>query len=408
MTRDEKQYDAVRKWIKAGGRGIFSHPTGFGKTRCALMAIKSFMSKNKDKLIRVIVPTEYLKEQWTNTLIEHGLSGSVGVEIINSAIKNPENVDLLIIDEIHRAVSKQNIKIFDVKKPKLILGLSATFNRLDGRHNLILRDIPVVDLITIKEALSKGWLSDYKEYKVFLEPDDIDEYREMSRQFSEAFSVFDFDFKLAMKCLTNIIARRTYGKQIGIKPKDMDAIVFTWNRALKGRKAYVNNHPLKIDVTRKILDYRPNKKAITFAGTIKQAEKIGRGHVIHSGKTKKKNRIDLAEFNSMPSGVLCTSKMLDEGADIKGLSLAVILSNSSSSIQLRQRLGRVIRKEGDKEAEIFHLVLKGTVEENWSKNASQGMDYIEINESELDKILKGEKLDALKTDGEKVDQIFRL
>ena len=36
------------------------------------------------------------------------------------------------------------------------------------------------------------------------------------------------------------------------------------------------------------------------------------------------------------------------------------------------------------------------------------MDYIEINESELDKILKGEKLDALKTDGEKVDQIFRL
>lgn len=31
MTRDEKQQDAVRKWIKAGGRGIFSHPTGFGK-----------------------------------------------------------------------------------------------------------------------------------------------------------------------------------------------------------------------------------------------------------------------------------------------------------------------------------------------------------------------------------------
>ena len=66
--------------------------------------------------------------------------------------------------------------------------------------------------------------------------------------------------------------------------------------------------------------------------------------------------------------------MVAEGADIKGLSLAVILSNSSSSIQLRQRLGRVIRKEGDKVAEIFDLVLRGTVEENWSKNASQGMD----------------------------------
>lgn len=36
MTRDEKQQDAVRKWIKAGGRGIFSHPTGFGKVNIAV------------------------------------------------------------------------------------------------------------------------------------------------------------------------------------------------------------------------------------------------------------------------------------------------------------------------------------------------------------------------------------
>ena len=70
--------------------------------------------------------------------------------------------------------------------------------------------------------------------------------------------------------------------------------------------------------------------------------------------------------------------------------------------------GRVIRKEGDKVAEIFHLVLRGTVEENWSKNASQGMDYIEINEQELYDILDGKELVAAKTDGEVVDEKFRL
>ncbi len=70
--------------------------------------------------------------------------------------------------------------------------------------------------------------------------------------------------------------------------------------------------------------------------------------------------------------------------------------------------GRVIRKEGDKVAEIFHLVLRGTVEENWSKNASQGMDYIEIDEQELYQILDGEELVAAKTDGEVVDEKFRL
>lgn len=408
MTRDEKQQDAVRKWIKAGGRGIFSHPTGFGKTRCAVMAMKAFLSKNKGKKVLVVVPTDYLQTQWRDTLTEYGLAGSVSVEIINSAIKRPDEIDMLVIDEIHRAMSEQNINIFKVKKPKLVLGLSATFNRLDGRHNLILKSIPVVDLITIQEAQANGWLSEYREYKVFLEPDDIQDYRDMSEKFSSAFSIFEYDFKLAMKCVTNIIARRTYGKKLGIEPKDMDAIVFTWSQNMQGRKAYVNNHPLKIEITRKILDARPFTKAITFAGTIKQAEKIGRGYVIHSGKTKKKNRIDLDDFNSLPNGVLNTSKMLDEGADIKGLSLAVILSNSSSSIQLRQRLGRVIRKEGDKVAEIFHLVLRGTVEENWSKNASQGMDYIEIDEQELYQILDGEELVAAKTDGEVVDEKFRL
>ena len=70
MTRDEKQQDAVRKWIKAGGRGIFSHPTGFGKTRCAVMAIKAFLSKNKGKKGFLLLCHEYLKNQWTITLLE--------------------------------------------------------------------------------------------------------------------------------------------------------------------------------------------------------------------------------------------------------------------------------------------------------------------------------------------------
>ena len=179
MTRDEKQQDAVRKWIKAGGRGIFSHPTGFGKTRCAVMAMKAFLSKNKGKKVLVVVPTDYLQTQWRDTLTEYDLAGSVSVEIINSAIKRPDEIDMLVIDEIHRAMSEQNINIFKVKKPKLVLGLSATFNRLDGRHNLILKSIPVVDLITIQEAQANGWLSDYREYKVFLEPDDIQDYRDM-------------------------------------------------------------------------------------------------------------------------------------------------------------------------------------------------------------------------------------
>ena len=198
---------------------------------------------------------------------------------------------------------------------------------------------PPCDTITVKEALDNGWLSPYREYKVLLEPPDINEYREINAQFIETFGIFEFDFNVAMNCLTNMIYRRTYAKKLGVSSKDIDAIVFTWNRALKARKAFVMEHPLKLEITRRILAARPNAKAITFSATKKQAEKIGNGLVVHSGKTKKKNQITIDEFSRLKVGVAHTVKSMDQGNDIPGLNLAVILCGDSSSTRKTQRVG---------------------------------------------------------------------
>lgn len=286
--------------------------------------------------------------------------------------------------------------------------MSATFSRLDGRHVLLSKFCPVCDIITVKEAIANGWLSPYKEYKVLLEVDDIEEYREASRNFQSTFSVFDFDFNLAMKCLTDIIYRRSYGKRMGIPTKEMDAIVYTWNKALKDRKAFVMNHPKKIEVARKILEARKDKKAITFSATIKQAEKIGNGFLVHSGKTKKKNRLTIQEFSMLNKGVIHTAKSLDEGADIQGLNLAVILCNTSSKTQKTQRVGRVIRYEENKEAEIFTLVIKGTNEEAWFNTSSEGNNYIEITEDELVDILGDGVIQNTEREAVASDLLFRL
>lgn len=408
MTRTERQELAVSKWIKAGGRGTCAWCTGTGKTRLAITAIKSFLTKNSGKNIKVIVPTEHLKVQWLMELDKYGLSLDVKVEIINSAIKTEEIVHLLILDESHRYGSDTFIQIFKIKHPKLILSLSATFHRLDGRHKIIEKYCPVIDVVTVKDALKNGWLSEYREYKVLIETDDYHVYQQASLEFQDSFSIFNFDFNLAMKCVTNIVYRRYYAKTMGISSKDMDAITFTWQRALKKRKDYVMNHPDKIEITRKILDARPFAKAITFSGTIKQAEKINRGFVVHSGKTKKKNRLTLEEFAKLPSGVINSSKSLNEGIDIKGLDLAIILTNSSSPNEKVQRIGRVIRKEEGKIAEVFTLVIKGTVEERWFENSSQYSSYIEITEKELDDILAGDTIERLEQDGKEVDELFRL
>lgn len=110
----------------------------------------------------------------------------------------------------------------------------------------------------------------------------------------------------------------------------------------------------------------------------------------------------------MPFGVIHTAKSLDEGADIKGLNLAIILSNTSSQTQKTQRLGRVIRFEEDKEAEVFTLVIKGTMEEHWFNTSTSGKEFIEITESELDEILKGSESDNIVQEAEESSLIFRL
>ena len=407
LNRTERQRLGVRKWQAAGCRATLQWSTGVGKTRAALMAIKGFLSTNTNKNIVVVVPTEYLKIQWIQELSQYFLLSYVKVEIINSAIKSDEKIDFLILDECHRIPSDTFYEVFNKRNPESVLGLSATFSRLDGRHKLLDEFCPVCDVITVQEAIKNKWLSPYKEYKVLIEPDDIDIYREANKEFIDAFSVFNFDFQLAMNCMTNIVQRRIYGKKLGMSVPDMDAVTFTWGRALRARKDYVMNHPKKIELARKIIEARPFNKIITFSSTIKQAEKIGYGYVVHSGKTKKKNRMTMEEFSLLPIGVINTAKSLDEGADIKGLNTAIILSNTSSATQKTQRIGRIIRYEEGKEAEIFTLVIKGTNEEGWYTTSTAGKNYIEITEEELDDILLGKESENIEQIGKEVGQMFR-
>jgi len=324
--------------MEFGGRGTFVWATGVGKTRGAIMAIKSFLTKNKGKTIVVIVPTEVLKLQWIKELVKFELFFDVSIEIINSAVKKTDKIDFIILDECHKYAGNHFYSIFTQRTPKLILGLSATFERLDGAQILLEQYCPVCDVITLPEAIANKWVSPYKEYKVLIEAPDIELYREYNQKFINSFSFFNFDFDTAMKCLTDIVYRRTFAKTMGLPPGEIDAVTFTWGRMLKARKYFVMDHPKKVEITRKILDYRPNSKAITFSPTKKQADEIKRGYVVHSGKTKKKNAITIEEFSKLKTGVLHGVKGLNEGTDIDGINLAIILCNNSSTQEKTQRV----------------------------------------------------------------------
>lgn len=396
--RTERQKLGIDKWIKAGCRATLEWATGTGKSRCGILAIEKFFNKNPEKQVVIIVPTENLKIQWIKLLAEYGLILNVEVKVINSAVMKRFTADLLIIDEIHSILAPTFFKLFEMCRPIMILGLTATFERLDGKHVLLDRLCPICDTITVKEATLKGWLSPYKEYKVMIDVD-LTEYNRVNQQFMDHFAFFNFDFDLAMKCVTDNAVRMQYAMHVQPNPEFRKQIIgetaahaFGWNRALKARKDFVKNHPRKLEIAELILEHRQNCKAITFNSTIAQCEKFKIGSVVHSGNTKKKNRLTMEEFNEMENGVIHSSKSLTEGVDIKGLNLAIILHNTSSPRERIQKIGRVIRKEEGKNAEVFSLILRGTMEQNWFKKSSVGLSHIELNEDELISILTGKEV----------------
>jgi superfamily II DNA or RNA helicase len=58
----------------------------------------------------------------------------------------------------------------------MILCLTATLQRLDGKEVLIKQYAPVCDSITLSEAQGEGWVSPIKEYVVLLDVD-LTEYK---------------------------------------------------------------------------------------------------------------------------------------------------------------------------------------------------------------------------------------
>jgi superfamily II DNA or RNA helicase len=54
--------------------------------------------------------------------------------------------------------------------------------------------------------------------------------------------------------------------------------------------------------------------------------------------------------------------VLDEGVDVPEANVGIILSGSGSKREFVQRLGRILRKKGDKKAVLYEIVSGGTGE----------------------------------------------
>ena len=78
--------------------------------------------------------------------------------------------------------------------------------------------------------------------------------------------------------------------------------------------------------------------------------------------------------------------------------------NSSKTVKT-QRRGRVLRAYEGKTVEIFNLVIKGTVEEQWFRNSVGSDNYLTIDEENLINLLEGREIKPKKN--KQTSMLFR-
>lgn len=292
------------------------------KTYIAIKAIQRMRKRYPELNVLVLVPTSALQSQWIEKLTENDVLRNTTVQVMMGASQRKYECDLLIIDECHRINSEVLSNVFNVVKYKAILGLTATFERLDGRDRILAKYAPVCDEIPIEVAMANGWVSPYKDYVVILNVPDISTYKEYNREFQEHFGFFDYKWEVLNGLVRNnsFEKRKAYTSQICKDPAEWKNVfkMVTYHamgfwRTLKARKAFIANHPEKIRVAQKIIKARNDKKIITFCSSVKVAESFKNGYIFTGKNGKRKNKMTLEEFSKETSGILHTCKLAEEG-----------------------------------------------------------------------------------------------
>lgn len=197
ITLTARDYQAESVTVTLGklsqgvARQIIVLPTGAGKTVFAKLLFGSF------KKLLFITDTEELLLQSANS-VSGGAYGIIKQDELNTSHPctfasiqtlhkrlsqiDKSLFDLIIIDECHLSMSKSYRKVVDWFTPKLLVGLTATPQRLDGMSLLNLFDEITVNK-DIKWGIDNGWLVEIEAVRVRTEVS-LSEVRKTAGEFN--------------------------------------------------------------------------------------------------------------------------------------------------------------------------------------------------------------------------------
>jgi superfamily II DNA or RNA helicase len=360
------QTEAVAAWVAHRGRGVVVLPTGAGKSHVAVLAID-----RKKRSTLVVAPTLDLVRQWFDLLTATFGSpvGIVGggehdprpltVTTYDSAFLHMEHLGarygLVIFDECHHLPSAGYAIAARACLAPFRLGLTATPERSDGRDAELAALVgPLVYRRDIVE-LSGDYLAEYDTERVSIElsPDERHEYedqRAIYRRFVVARGIRT-DRPSGWTQFVMQASQSESGHRALSAYRRQRELAFTPAAKL----AYLEHLLMRHRADRSILFTQDNATAYLIASRFLVPV------ITHQTRVRERSAI-LAGLADGTYHAVATSKVLNEGIDVPEANVAVIVSGSGSVREHVQRLGRILRKRGDKRAILYELVTEATSE----------------------------------------------
>jgi superfamily II DNA or RNA helicase len=362
------QRKALDAWRANDHRGVLELPTGSGKTVIGIEAIAE-----RGTATLVVVPTIDLLEQWRRELetefdVPVGQLGggeqrveALTVATYDSAYLRAEDIGdrfgLVVFDEVHHLGGEGYRDIARLLAAPARLGLTATFERPDGAHEVIEELCgPLVHRITPDELAGKHLAAyDIKRLDVSLTDAERDEYDRYRQVFTDYLAGSNLDMQSGSDY-------RKLVMRSGSDPEAREALL-----ANQRAREVMSNADAKVERLAELLDRHREDRLIVFTAhndlVYRLAERFLIPAITHQTGTDERRTI-LEKFRTGEYSRVVAANVLDEGVDVPDSNVAVVLSGSGSEREFTQRLGRILRPTEDSgRALLYEVVTKGTAEE---------------------------------------------
>ena len=364
----EYQQDALDQWREAGERGVLELPTGSGKTVVAVAAMAALSVPTL-----VVVPTVDLLEQWRRELetefdVPIGQFGggeqrqeAVTVATYDSAYLRADEVGgefgLVVFDEVHHLGGEGYRDIARLLVAPARLGLTATFERPDGAHEVV-ADLVGDRVVSLSpDDLAGEHLADYeiRRIEVELTPEERERYEERQGTFVDYLKRSNITFRSGSDYQELV-------KRSGTDPEAREALL-----AKQAAREIMMNSEGKVRACERLLDRHREDRVLVFTAHTDLVYRLSERFLLPAitAETGAPERREILQrFREGEYSRVVAANVLDEGVDVPDANVAILLSGSGSEREFTQRLGRVLRPKADGgTAVLYEVVSSETAEE---------------------------------------------